>query len=102
MSKHTIPEPGHRVFVAHDSSLTGDEATAQTAAQTDTIVGVARQLAGRKRYVAVEVFYQCTDRPELSTSEGDFAAVLVDTKDGVILEELPPYDEIDPEWRSER
>ncbi len=100
--KYRIPDPAHRITLDHNGALNGtDEGYAQGQAQNKRIISFAREIGGTARHVPVEVFYQRTDVDAAST-EDDFDAVLVDSTRGVIIGTLPPYDEIDPDWRSKR
>ncbi|QJU54322.1 hypothetical protein SCB71_14345 [Herbiconiux sp. KACC 21604] len=100
--KYTIPDLTHRLSLEHDGSLNGtDDGFEQGQAQNARIIAFAREVGGTDRFVGVEVFYQRTDIDAAST-DADFDAVLVDTADGVIVDTLPPYDEIDPDWRTKR
>jgi hypothetical protein len=98
-----IPDPAHRITLAHDGALNGtDEGFAQGQAQNARIVAFAREVGGTAGLVPVEVLYQRTDDPSRSSTEVDFDAVLVDTMKGTIVQTLPPYSEIDPDWEAKR
>jgi hypothetical protein len=101
--KFRIPNPDHRILLEHDGSLNGtDDGFEQGQGQNARIISFAREVGGTARHVPVEVFYARSDKPDASTTEADFDAVLVDTTKGEIVSTLPPYDEIDPDWRSKR
>lgn len=96
--QYTIPDPTHRLYLDH--AIDSAEPEAQAEQQNERIVDFARALPPAERLVPVEVFYS-RDNGDVST-EANFDAVLVDTVAGEIVGTLPPYDEIDPDWRSKR
>lgn len=96
--------PVHRIVLDHDGALTGTPAgDAQSRAQNAQIVAFARQRAGpHDRQLGIEVFYRRLDAPANSTTEADFDAVLVLLDPGEIAGTYPPYDSLDPDWRTQR
>lgn len=101
---YTVPPPEHRIVLHHDNLLEGVEHEAQVKEQNDQIVKFAQTIAGLfhiDRYVDLEVWYVSLGRNQVS-SEDDFDAVRVDIAEEKIIGTLPPYDEIDPDWRSKR
>lgn len=101
---YTVPNPEHRVTIPTDSYLVkgSEESFAQGQDQNRQIIEYAKSLGLEDRYVSVEVFYKSNFGPAHSTSEENYDAVVVDTEEGKIIETLPPYDEIDPDWQSKR
>jgi hypothetical protein len=100
--KLSIPEPGHRITLPHDPALNGtDDGFQQGQTQNQQIISFAREVGGTRRHVSIEVLYTTLDGRPIST-EADYDAVLVDTTKGRILNTLPPYAEIDPEWEAKR
>lgn len=96
--EYLIPLPEDRITLTHDSGLVGDAAEAQAEAQRDKIIEFARAIHNEnrhERYVAVEVWYQ-------SSGPDDFDAVQVDLSNNTIVGTLPPYDEVDPDWKAKR
>jgi hypothetical protein len=104
LEEHELTIPRVKIGLSHD--LDEGDVIKQGAEQNHHIIARAIQEGGGERFVGVEIWYQAESDgkvdPTRTTTEKDFDAVLVDTELGVIVGTYPPYDQVDPDWRSKR
>lgn len=99
--KWTIPTD--RIVIDHVRGLDHDRAEVQAKRQLAEIHAFARSRAsGFATAHPVEVVYKDPSAAEPDPkTEASFDALLVDLATGA-METMPPFDEIDPEWRAKR
>jgi hypothetical protein len=100
-NKWTIPTD--RIVLDHTRGLDHDAAEAQAKAQLAEIHAFAKSRASEFATThPVEIVYKHPVDPSPDpATEASFDAVLVDLATGA-METMPPYDEIDPDWRAKR